>query len=183
MGPLDSIAQAAGRCNREGLLEQRGIVTVFRTWDGKKPPGADTVATGITENGRWDLHDPEAFHRYFGQLYNSVDADKDAIGAKRQALDFPEVADRFKIIDQDTTPVLVGWREGAVIIDGLRAHPAAELTAHDYRRMQRYVVGLYPNELAKAGAFVTELVSGARVFTGTYDEALGLVLPDDYSES
>ena len=38
-GPLDSVAQAAGRCNREGRLPSPGIVTVFRPEDDSMPGG------------------------------------------------------------------------------------------------------------------------------------------------
>ena len=189
MGPLDSITQAAGRCNREGLLD-RGVVTVFRTRDGKTPHGAYAIATGITEGREWDPHDPETFQRYFRLLYNSVDRDANHVTAKRQALDFPAVAASFAIIDDDTTPVLVPWGEGKEIISELRrARTPDVLTAKLRRRMQRYVVGLYPNELAAATGLIEELagdsahgVAGVRVFTGTYDEALGLRLPGDFSE-
>ena len=37
--PLDAIIQAAGRCNREGRLEERGRVVVFRPPDDSAPQG------------------------------------------------------------------------------------------------------------------------------------------------
>ena len=191
MGPLDSIAQAGGRCNREGRLDGMGRVTVFNTWDGKLPGGAYRVGAAITTDimsaiggAGPAMHHPDTFQDYFRRFYTTQSLDKEKIQRKRQALDFPEVAAKFKIIDEDTTPVLVPWGDGAAIVARLLADPEAEIAPADFRRMQRFVVGLYPRELERAeeAGPVEELPSGVRVFTGRYDEALGLVLPGDYSE-
>ena len=48
LGGLDSIAQAAGRCNREGKLPQLGEVVVFRAEEGA-PSGSLKQGQDITE--------------------------------------------------------------------------------------------------------------------------------------
>jgi CRISPR-associated endonuclease/helicase Cas3 len=190
MGPLDSIAQAAGRCNREGRSKDGpGKVTVFETWDGKLPGGAYEAGTHATKDllrpGDLDLHDPSVFTRYFKRLYEHQALDKNAVHSARQALDFPEVAERFKIIDSETTPVLVPWGDGNAIVGELMANPAAEsVTPSLLRRMQRFTVGLYNGELkqGKDAGLIEEHAGGVRIFRGDYHPALGLVLPGDYSE-
>ena len=85
---LDSIAQAAGRCNREGILTEKGKVIIFIP-PRKAPPGILRKATETTElmfkNG---LKNPLAhsnFNTFFSNLYDKVNS-----------------LDKFKIIDKLT---------------------------------------------------------------------------------
>lgn len=198
MGPLDSIAQAAGRCNREGRGPAPGRVTVFNTWDDKLPPGGYTHATTTTKGmlqrqrqrraGGPDIHVPQTFTEYFQRNYNDADLDKGKIEPKakprrdgtRRALDFPATALAFKIVKEDTTAVLVPYGgRGASYVQLLAEDDTGERVGpRELRAMQRYMVGLYPNELRSAEALIDDThPSGVRVFRGEYDDALGLVLP------
>jgi CRISPR-associated endonuclease/helicase Cas3 len=82
LGPLDSVIQAAGRCNREGKLPC-GRVIVFRPQDGGLPPGAYKAAAGITARiqaeGHADPDDPAFARRYFRLLYETIDTDREEI--------------------------------------------------------------------------------------------------------
>ncbi|MFZ3064270.1 MAG: CRISPR-associated helicase Cas3' [Nitrospirota bacterium] len=84
MGPLDSIVQSAGRCNREGLLVDEnsrlrlGEVVVFSPQDGGLPPGIYNTATNITMahlNIARLATDPELFKEYFTELYQVTPTD------------------------------------------------------------------------------------------------------------
>lgn len=185
MGPYDSIAQAAGRCNREGRLGA-GVVTVFHPWDDKVPPGVYAHATVLTAQraAGWDPHHPRSFTDYFESLYQQHDLDVRQIDALRQQLDFPEVANRFAIIDDDTTSVLVPWGEGISLIKQLRglARRGDVPSSRLIRAARRFSVGLYTkSEFPRAGALVEE-IAGVQVFVGHYDGDLGLMLPGDFSE-
>jgi CRISPR-associated endonuclease/helicase Cas3 len=181
LGPLEGIAQAAGRCNREGRLPV-GRVTVFRTEDGKLPGGAYRAATDITEqllkSGEVPaLDDPATFGNYFVSLYNVRNLDERDVAGSRRALDFPATAARFRIIDDATTGVLVPYGEGAVWVERVLA--GEELGRGEIRRLQPFIVGLYRRELEAAlasGEVVLREQSGLHVFRGHYDDALGLVL-------
>ncbi len=79
-GPLEAIAQAAGRCNREGRLPGSGKVTVFDPaedggWRRRYPTfayfqAAQVARTLLTAHGNIDINDPEVFRDYYRRLYD-----------------------------------------------------------------------------------------------------------------
>ena len=121
---FDSIAQAAGRCNREGRLSEGtfGRVVVF---DAPKPPppgllrkGAQATQELLRCHRELALSmSPEAFLRYFELHYgrvNSFDA-KDIAGllagssARRFEIQFKTAAARFRMIDDSQQQAIVVW--------------------------------------------------------------------------
>src|SRR5262249_39926283 len=69
---LDQIAQAAGRCNREGLRPvSDSIVTVFTPAEAKPPPEIrpfiEAMQRVIPHHD--NLFSPEAIERYFNEVY------------------------------------------------------------------------------------------------------------------
>lgn len=92
-----------------------------------------------------------------------------------QLLGFSEVAKAFKIIDTETTAVLVPYGDGRETVERLLGDPEAVVTPDEQRRMQRFTVGLYENELraAKDAGLLLDHASGVVVFRGEYDPVLG----------
>ncbi|MBI4321537.1 MAG: CRISPR-associated endonuclease Cas3'' [Chloroflexi bacterium] len=183
MGPLDSILQSAGRCNREGRLRS-GRVVVFRPVQGGMPKGAYRAASGITAAllgaGDVDPDDPAASREYFRRLFATIDTDRESIQKLRETLDYPEVARRFRMIDGSTQTVAVpygsederrqvqAWlerlREGATHARGLM------------RRLQPYVVSLYAAQAAyyRQHGLIVDVVEGMGEWMGKYDPVRGL---------
>ena len=72
LGPLDRIVQAAGRCNREGKLNE-GRVVIFEPAEGRKPPAGEYAkamdkARSILQDPDFEesrLHEPDIFQQYF----------------------------------------------------------------------------------------------------------------------
>jgi CRISPR-associated endonuclease/helicase Cas3 len=156
LGPLDSIVQAAGRCNREGERDT-GRVTVFEPADGGTPPGAyrtgrDIARRLLRTDPDFDLHDPSAPRRYFRELYDSRNLDPDDVQGLRADLQFAQVADEYRLIADDTTPVVVNYGDGWEVLDDVLA--TAEHTGFvdrdDWRRLQPYTVTLYEHALDEA---------------------------------
>jgi len=121
LGPLDAIAQAAGRCNRNGHLDS-GDVYVFKPEQEDKghlyPDGTYEQAASVTSillnqlglSGP-DINKPEIFQIYYGKLYSFArpeDHKKELMDAIKLQ-NFVEVAQNYRVIDQDTINVLVPY--------------------------------------------------------------------------
>ena len=118
LAPLDSIAQAAGRCNRSGELgEAAGRVVVFTPEEEAYPPGGYRQAAEVTRafltkhGGAVDLDDPEIYQAYYRTLYELTKVTDKApkLEAAIEGLDYPEVDSNYRLIDADTIEILVPW--------------------------------------------------------------------------
>ncbi len=187
--PLDSIIQAAGRCNREGLLKIPGRVVVFRPPNETSPPGVyrsgRDIARVVRELPGFDPHDPEAMRRYFELLFGTaVDTDAKKVQQARKNLDFPAVADRFRMIDDDACDVIVDYPESdATNIDRLveqlraRERPARAIL----RDLQPHMVSIYQSEYERRlrDGFIEELLPGVgRWPRGYYHSVRGITDAD-----
>lgn len=162
---LDSIAQAAGRCNREGRLPELGEVHVFVP-PTQAPPGLLRQARDTCKAVWHDLPThPFALpliRHYFKRLYNDAHSlDKhDICNLLRLQIDahalslpvqFREAAERFRLIDNDdAATVLVRYRSpnarddiNALIGMLERDGPSRWLM----RKLQRYGVTIYRHQL------------------------------------
>ena len=158
---LDSIAQAAGRCNREGRLAGKGRVVVFVP--PEKPPrgplrkGADACVA--TLHGQ--AHDPLArglFARYFTEFYHAVDLDSRGIVRLLKvdhpgtlAVQFRSAAQAFRLIDdEDQATVVVRYAAQHEEIAKLLGSLAAEGPQRWLmRKLQRYTVSIPKREADK----------------------------------
>ena len=184
-GPLDSIIQTAGRCNREGRMTELGRVTIFHPLDPAMPPGVYALAAAKTEDflarqPSLTLDQPATYARYFEEFYRLAGpeaAERDAVLKLSEAFDFPAASEKCRLIDSDTRAVLVEWGEGATLIDKLQRE--RYLTSDECRRAQRFSVNLYPHEFDKAQGIgaVVQLVPDYDlwVWKGHYDSELGAV--------
>lgn len=188
MGPLDSIAQSAGRCDREGKLTaaaQRpaGKLIVFRTEDEKTPPGAYREATDLTStlaaDGELSIDNPDHIRKYFDRLYGEADLGR-AIEDHRKNMRFREIARQFQMIAENTQAVFVPYNSQArALIANVQA--AGVLVAPIRRKLQRYLVGLYPEEFKQARhlGVIDEIRPESDLWVckeGFYDHSVGLVI-------
>jgi len=123
--PLDAIAQAAGRCNRNGKMAARGRLVVFLPEEPDKTayPGGDyRQAADVTREvllslpaDDWDLESPELYDRWYRRLY-----DLSGLGTGEQkkerelqnalsSRNFEATAQRYRLIESDSVQVVVPW--------------------------------------------------------------------------
>jgi CRISPR-associated endonuclease/helicase Cas3 len=179
IGPLDRIVQAAGRANREGEMIQPGRVIVFLPDDGHMPRGSYLVGSDITKRllnkGDADLHDPGLYQEYFREYYDNPYLDHYDIQETRKRFDYPCVAEKFRMIEDNSTPVIVDysppWSENKHPVKALLENIASSSRREYFRALQPYTVNLLSHEFQKAKQkeLVREVVEGVWEWHGKYD--------------
>jgi CRISPR-associated endonuclease/helicase Cas3 len=180
IGPLDRIVQAAGRCNREGKMPEKGRVVVFDPEQGSAPRGNYATEIAKTANllkaKNYDLHSPDIFEAYFKALYKNIDLDQHDIQDKRANHNYPEVAKHFKFIKDDTTPVVIQFDDR--VSKHLKLIQRRGLNSGDYRKLQPYLVNLRQRDFNNAVELREEIAPGLWVWHGNYDEVKGIGIGD-----
>jgi CRISPR-associated endonuclease/helicase Cas3 len=168
---FDSIAQAAGRCNREGMLAL-GLTYVFEA-EEKPPAGLLRAAAEAGKELLSKYRDPlapAAIEAYFRLLYwirkDSWDKYKvmEKVGfdhaRERALLQFREVADAFRMIRDDQLPILVPYDPTATDLwDKLMARGVPFIPQ---RELQPYLVSVRKEAMWQLNdrGFVTQHESG-----------------------
>ncbi len=182
---LDSIAQAAGRCNREGLLENhsKGKVVIF-------VPPQDPPA-GILRQGKEitcqlfkqlqtvsDPLSPANFTLYFEELYwhRGDKLDKKNILNLSKAQQFKTVAEEFKFIEEAYQPVIVRYGDNQQLVDNLLAD---KVQRELLRQAQRFVVNVPEKTvlhlLAQQQLVLTKDELYVQAQNDLYDDKLGFL--------
>jgi CRISPR-associated endonuclease/helicase Cas3 len=157
---MDSLAQAAGRCNREGGLGFKGGQFIVYVPEDAPSIGFMRQATGKTMvlhgEGNTDLSDPDLYRRYFARLYDDVDSDAAGVVQARVDRDFPELARRYRLIDDTQIPVAIRWSKldeaSKRSFDRLVAGFA---TSEDLRKIRQSSVPVPRQLIAKIRTFLT----------------------------
>lgn len=145
---LDSILQAAGRCNREGKL---GISdTYVFSLDKPLPPGILSKGSAIIKNMNvTDWFASDTMSDYFIRLYqNSVTFDKINV-AKRMGFKewcFELVAKEFQLIDDKGKSVIVNYGDSMELVFQMKEKG---ISYDLMRRMSRYMVNLREKDFQK----------------------------------
>lgn len=157
MAGLESIAQAAGRCNREGR-RPAGHVHVFRSTEEKTPLEMRPLADAARRTWRKHGDDPlslSALNDYFHEVYwvKGEELDSKRILAmtkgRQYTCDFPfeSVAHEFRVISTAALPVIVRYDVTARKL--IRDLNHVERPGAIARRLQPYVVTVPPHARAK----------------------------------
>jgi CRISPR-associated endonuclease/helicase Cas3 len=191
---VDSIAQSAGRCNREGLLEMPGRVVVFVPPPGRLPDlvkkGAQTAISTLHDH-QGDPLDRALFARYFEQFHYACQLDEHGVDELLKvdghslAINFRTAAEKFRLIrDEDSATVVVryhGLGDSDDTVDALlgklrKDGPERWLM----RKLQRYTVSVPRRDVQRWAQLgdVQEWQPGlyVQVCDVGYSETVGLVM-------
>lgn len=204
---IDSIAQAAGRCNRNGRLPQ-GFTYLFRSEHGRSEAflrDTTNITTQLinsnVESKRLpylDLLSPEAVEKYFKLYYWNQQQRWDACGILEQfdlannqhlpfLFSFKSAAEKFHIIENTGRPVIVPWgKEGKQLCEELR-RPRRVPIFMLLRALQSFTVQspvrTWQAEIGRAIELVHDQFAVLVAPDIYYNERLGLLFERDRIES
>lgn len=156
---LDSIAQAAGRCNREAKLD-KGKVLIFKPDNPVKDPSFQRRISAFNVIGPKyeDILSPEAVEAYFSTLYNdeeSLDgksiieelseANTDSEFDEMVFIPFRQIASDFRFIESNTSSLIVEKNEAIQLISALEKEEDYKEAKKIIRQLQSYTVQVYNN--------------------------------------
>jgi CRISPR-associated endonuclease/helicase Cas3 len=193
MAGVDSIIQAAGRCNREGKLNGEGKIGRVVVFNGpRRPPAgllrkAAETTQGMCKKGLNNPMDHRVVASYFTELFwkaNSLDVNnvtKLLTPDPNLGMQFRSAAAIFKIIDdKNQRTILVPYKEGSALIEILGKNNGLERIL--LRKLQRYTINIYSNqfnELQRRGS-LKEILPGIFALNSTveYDQRIGLLIDE-----
>ena len=147
---VDSIIQAAGRCNREGKrAAEESLVYIFQMEGTKSLPGQNKqieAAKYVLETED-DITSQKAIRKYFETLYyfqgEGLDKNRILEQFHPNIYPFATVAKEFKLIEQNTKSIFISKEEEAEAI--LREIQQKGATKELMRKAGKYVVNVYEN--------------------------------------
>ena len=191
---LDSIAQAAGRCNREGKLNASGSLGEVHVFiPPKSAPlgllrkGEDTMREMPAVAG-FDPQEPACYTRYFENYYARLNATTGRPGSKivfnldlirdynpSIRLPFRTAGHEFRMIDDAQQAVFVRWGKNDKWLAELRSFGP---TRQNLRALQRSCVNLPRRHIValRAQGLIEEVQPDFWLWIGKYDKITGLDL-------
>lgn len=187
---LDSILQAAGRCNREGKIKVGRTFVFSLSKEHNLPKGYITQTNNARKNvgGINDWFSPDTISRYFEQLYSRVDSfDEKQICAlcnEPRSVQFEEAAKEFRLIEDISVPVYVGYGEGQALTDELLR--TRNISYRLMKQLSQYCVNVRQSDfktLHEAGAILS-VADNIYILQdpSLYDEKLGLTCHNKFLE-
>lgn len=138
--------------------------------------------TLLDRYGAARLHDPDLYREFFARLFAVVPMDQAGVQALRGALNYPAVAKRYRLIDQETVAVVVPYGDGKQRLAAWRQGPSQIA----WQRLQPFTVGIYRWEMERHIGGLLEPVNEVEdlyLWRGDYEDCLGLAaILDDPSD-
>ena len=151
---VDSMIQAAGRCNREGLRPAKESKVYIFQFEGKENVLGQRqqidVAKSVIADNR-DISDMESITQYFEMLYHikgdSLDKKKILDEFQNKRYNFAKVGKEFKLIEQNTKTIFINYETEAN--ETLCLLKERGFTRSGMRKASQYCITVYENEFNK----------------------------------
>ena len=189
---VDSIIQAAGRCNREGNEDaENSLVTVFQFDEKEYMPGQrqqmDITSSLLAD--QYNLSDLATIDQYFKMLYHfrgdRLDKKKILDEFNESGYNFAKVGREFQLIEENTKTIFIPLEEEAKTI--LEKLKFKGFTKTDMRQANQYCISVYNNTFEKyeAAGMIRPVSSDIQDFyelvsLDRYTEEMGLSLDVDF---
>jgi CRISPR-associated endonuclease/helicase Cas3 len=202
MGPLPSLAQADGRCNRNGGMDTLGQTIIFDLVDGGSPPGSyyktGTAQTQvILGRGDVDIRSRPVVQEWYRLVLDdpTTKLDRACVQKLRKDFNYRQVAEAFCMIDQDTVAVVIPWPfedsrsqqiESILAFLGSRSDSRfVPMGPWDVRALQDVTIQLRRRLLDEAlqGGLATRINDALYRWEGAYDSITGLLFSPTASEA
>lgn len=186
---LDSVLQAAGRCNREGKLAQGKTFVFSLSAENRKPYGsmaaANNARLNLTATSDWFA--PSVMEAYFKQLYSRTETfDRKTISHylyKPDELCFEKASDAFKLIEDDGVNLIVNWGNSMDLVAELKT---SGCTYSLMKQLAKYTVGIRQSDFKKLVQYgaVEEILEGIYLLSDReqYDKDTGVRLDNHWME-
>ncbi|MBR3412448.1 MAG: CRISPR-associated helicase Cas3' [Bacteroidales bacterium] len=188
---LDSVLQAAGRCNREGG-DARGEVYVFSLNEEKEYPNSFMEKSNNARkrlSKDFDWLSPEAMTAYFLKLYQGYTETFDKVDIKKKLESpsyylFKTIGEKFKLIDDKTRSVIVNYGDAERLVNQVKQEG---VTYELMNALGQYTVNVSRSnfELLKDAFDKGERIPEGLFFLmnkGQYDDRTGVILKNMYIE-
>ena len=183
---LDSILQAAGRCNREGKLDM-ATTYVFSLSKEHILHGsikdANNARLNMTNVNDWFV--PETMTEYFRQLYCRKETfDQKEIKTllyKRKKMCFEKASKAFRLIEEVGKTVVVNMGDSMELIERIKTDG---ITYSLMKQLSQYCVNIHDRDFQKLKSYgaIEEVIDGINVVNdrAQYDENIGLRLDNHW---
>ena len=186
---LDSILQAAGRCNREGRLPLCTTHVFSLSAEHTLPRGFITQCNNARLNmgKEHDWFSPDAMTDYFCQLYSRTQSfdkkDMKHYLYNPKELMLKTAAREFQLIDDSTISVIVNWKDSLSLVERIKAEgPSYSLMKH----LSQCSVNLRNKDFEKMRqcGIIEEVIEGVFVASGKeqYNAEAGLLTDNQWLE-
>ena len=185
---LDSILQAAGRCNREGKLAM-GTTYVFKLHRplplGYISNSVDAQTTLLQTQPDADWFAPETMRSFFVQLYSRTQnfdkADIRTLLYKPREFCFKTAALNFHLIENEGKGIIVNYDDSLSLVEELKQKGPNYLLM---KRLGQYMVHVHDRDfnMLLHGGFAEEIIKGVYVMSDRdqYSEKLGLIVENHW---